>query len=50
MLIVLASLSTIEKGEIPISFIFIIAIYIGRELLTSVKAANVATVAHIAGG
>ncbi len=50
MLIVLASLSTIEKGEIPISFLFIIAIYIGRELLTGAKSANVATFAHIAGG
>lgn len=50
MLIVLASLSTIEKGEIPISFIFIIAIYLGRELGGGAKAANVATVAHIVGG
>lgn len=50
MMIVLASLSTIEKGEIPVSFLFIIAIYIGRELLSSAKAANVATFAHIAGG
>ena len=50
MLIVLASLSTIEKGEIPISFIFIIAIYLGRELLGGAKSANVATFAHIAGG
>lgn len=50
MLIVLASLSTIEKGEIPISFIFIIAIYLGRELSGGAKAANVATVAHIVGG
>ncbi len=50
MLIVLASLSTIEKGEIPISFIFIIAIYLGRELTGGAKAANVATVAHIVGG
>lgn len=50
MLIVLASLSTIEKGEIPITFIFIIAIYLGRELISGAKAANVATFAHIAGG
>ena len=50
MLIVLASLSTIEKGEIPITFLFIIALYIGRELMVGVKAANVATFAHIAGG
>ena len=50
MLIVLASLSTIEKGEIPVSFIFVLAIYLGRELLGGAKAANVATVAHIAGG
>ena len=50
MLIVLASLSTIEKGEIPISFVFIIVIFMGREFLFSSKVTNVATFAHVAGG
>ena len=50
MLIVLASLSTIEKGEIPISFVFIIVIFMGREFLFSTKVTNVATFAHVAGG
>lgn len=50
MLIVLASLSTIEKGEIPVSFIFVVAMYMGREIMSGAKTANVATFAHIAGG
>ena len=50
MLIVLASITTIEKNVIPLSFIFVVAIYLGRELLPGAKSENISTVAHIAGG
>ena len=50
MLIVLASITTLDKNVIPLSFIFVVAIYLGRELLGGPKSENIATVAHIAGG
>ena len=50
MLIVLSSLSTIEKNVIPVSFILVLAIYITREFLHAGRMDNIATFAHIAGG
>ncbi|MBQ9205820.1 MAG: rhomboid family intramembrane serine protease [Treponema sp.] len=50
MLIVLASITTLDKNVIPLSFIFVVAIYLGRELINAPKSENIATVAHIAGG
>lgn len=50
MLIVLASITNFDKNVIPLSFIFVVAIYLGRELIGGAKFENIATVAHIAGG
>ena len=50
MLIILASITTLDKNVIPLSFIFVVAIYLGRELLNAPKTENISTVAHIAGG
>ncbi len=50
MLIILASITTLDKNEIPLSFIFVVAIYLGRELINGPKTENISTVAHIAGG
>jgi len=50
MLIILASITTLDKHEIPLSFIFVVAIYLGRELINAPKTENISTVAHIAGG
>ena len=50
MLIVLASITTLDKSVIPLSFIFVVAIYLGRELINAPKTENISTVAHIAGG
>ena len=50
MLIILASITTLDKNVIPLSFIFVVAIYLGRELINAPKSENIATVAHIAGG
>lgn len=50
MLIILASITTLDKSVIPLSFIFVVAIYLGRELINAPKAENISTVAHIAGG
>lgn len=50
MLIILASITTLEKNVIPLSFIFVVVIYLGRELINAPKSENISTVAHIAGG
>lgn len=51
MMIVLSSFASIKKGQIPLSFILIFIIYIGKEFMsTKSPDANIATFAHIAGG
>ena len=50
MLIILASITTLEKNVIPLSFVLVVAIYLGRELINAPKTENISTVAHIAGG
>ncbi len=49
MLIVLASISTITKNTIPLTFLLVLAVYVLREFI-SPSASNVSTIAHIAGG
>lgn len=50
MMIVLASITKIEKNQIPLSFVFVVALFFGRELVNAPKAQGVSTVAHVAGG
>lgn len=50
MMILLTSFTSISKSEIPLSFILILILYIGREILGTGKEENIATLAHIAGG
>lgn len=50
MMILLTSFTTISKSEIPLSFILILVLYIGREILGSGKNESISTLAHIAGG
>lgn len=50
MMIVLGSITKIEKNEIPLSFVLVVALFIGRELFNAPKTQGVSTVAHIAGG
>ncbi len=52
MFIVLASMSNFKAGEIPLTFVLIIVIYIGNELIlaTSVNESNISHYAHIMGG
>lgn len=49
MLIILSSISTISKNQLPLSFILVLAVYVLREFITP-SASNVSTIAHIAGG
>lgn len=50
MMILLTSFTSISKKQIPLSFIFILILYIGRELVSSSNKDNIAILAHIAGG
>lgn len=52
MLILLAAISTITKNEIPLSFIFVLAVYIGREVISTEQGnmSNISAIAHAAGG
>lgn len=52
MLIMLAALAPLEKCELPISFVLVLAVYLGREFIhaDAKKLENIATFAHIAGG
>jgi membrane associated rhomboid family serine protease len=56
MMILLASFTNFRKGEIPLTFILIMVVYLGREVFTAVatnvsgKADNISQFAHIIGG
>jgi membrane associated rhomboid family serine protease len=50
MMILLASFTNINKGEIPLTFILILVLYLGRELFNSFSNSNISEFAHIVGG
>ena len=50
MLILLSSFTNIRQGEIPITFILIIALYVVREFINALTPDTVSQLAHIAGG
>jgi membrane associated rhomboid family serine protease len=50
MLILLSSFTNIRQGEIPITFILIVALYIVREFVNALHPDTVSQLAHIAGG
>lgn len=50
MLIILTSMVNIKNKEIPLSFILVVIIFIGKELLGSFQNDNISHFAHIIGG
>ncbi|GHV81795.1 hypothetical protein AGMMS49991_03680 [Spirochaetia bacterium] len=50
MMILLASFTNFSKGEIPLTFILILVLYLGRELVNSFRSDNISEFAHIIGG
>jgi membrane associated rhomboid family serine protease len=50
MMILLASFTNFNKGEIPLTFILILVLYLGRELFNSFSNSNISEFAHIVGG
>jgi len=50
MMILLASFTNFKTGEIPLTFILVLALYLGREVVNSFAQDNISEFAHIAGG
>ena len=50
MMILLSSFTNFNKGEIPLTFILIMILYLGREILSSFQNNSVSEFAHIIGG
>jgi membrane associated rhomboid family serine protease len=50
MLMVLCSLVNFKKGEVPLTFILIAVLFIGKEILTGLQADHISQFAHIVGG
>lgn len=50
MMIVLSSFVNVRSGTLPVTFILIVVLYIGKELYESLTPSNVSHFAHILGG
>ncbi len=50
MMILLGSFTNFRKGEIPLTFILVVVLYLAREVVTAFEADTVSQFAHIAGG
>ena len=50
MMILLVSFTNIRQGEIPLTFILIVILYLTQEIVDSLQNDSVAQFAHIAGG
>lgn len=50
MLILLVSFTNVSAGQIPVTFILVALLFIGKELLQSVEVNQIAESAHIIGG
>ena len=50
MLILLGSFANIKQGHIPLTFILIVILYLGKEFIYSFSYDNISQFAHIIGG
>lgn len=50
MMILLASFTNFNKGEVPLTFILIMLLYLGKEVFNAFKANNVSEFGHVIGG
>mgnify|MGYP001810304408 CR=1 FL=1 len=50
MMILLASFTNHEKDDVPLTFILIVILYLGREILAAFKGDDISQFAHLAGG
>jgi len=50
MMILLSSFTNFSRGEIPLTFILVLVLYLGVQLVNSLNTDNISYFAHIAGG
>ena len=50
MMILLISFTNFRKGEIPLTFILVVLLYLAREVITAFQNDEISQFAHIAGG
>jgi membrane associated rhomboid family serine protease len=50
MLVMLISFVNVQAGKIPITFILILLLFVGKEIYNSFQADNISQFAHIIGG
>jgi membrane associated rhomboid family serine protease len=50
MMMLLASFTNFKKGEIPLTFILVLLLYVGREFFSAFSSNDVSEFAHITGG
>ncbi len=50
MFIILVSFTNVEQGKIPLTFILILTLYLGKEVLNALEQDNISQFGHIAGG
>ena len=50
MFIVLISFTKTEKGKVPLTFILVLLLFVGTEIINSFKIDNISQFAHILGG
>jgi rhomboid protease GluP len=50
MMILLVSFTNIRQGEVPLTFILIVILFLTQEVVDSVREDSVAQFAHISGG
>jgi membrane associated rhomboid family serine protease len=50
MLILLVSFTNVQSGQIPVTFILVAILFIGKELFSGIQANNISETAHIIGG
>jgi membrane associated rhomboid family serine protease len=50
MFIILSSFANVKDGDIPLTFIFVVVLFIGNEIYSTFKEDNISQFAHILGG
>jgi membrane associated rhomboid family serine protease len=50
MMILLVSFTNIERGDIPLTFLLVLAIYLSSQIISSFNRNTISEFAHIAGG
>jgi membrane associated rhomboid family serine protease len=50
MMILLSSIVNLQRGRIPLTFVLVVALFIGKELISMFQQNNISEFAHVIGG